>query len=240
MLLYYIRHADPIYRPDSLTPLGERQSESVAKRLSRYGIDRVFSSSSKRAVDTSKPLCEMLKIELEEAYDWCHESKAIEQLGVFSPERGRNIFGYHHRPTIELLISKEAQDLYDNWYDHPYFDGLLFKEGTKRIQKGADDFLEMLGYRHDRENFCYYPVSPTNDRIALFAHQGFGLAFMSAILDIPYSSMCTHFYMAHTGVTVVEFAGTEGPIIPKVLTFSNDSHLYADGLSTKFQNRIYI
>ena len=92
MLLYYIRHADPIYRPDSLTPLGERQARSVAKRLSRYGIDRVFSSSSQRAVDTSKPLCEMLKTELEEVYDWCHESKAIDQLGIYVPERGRKIF----------------------------------------------------------------------------------------------------------------------------------------------------
>ena len=240
MLLYYVRHADPIYHPDSLTPLGQRQAESVAKRLSKYQIDRVFSSSSIRAQETAKPYCEIMKMQIEEVYDWCHESKAIEQLGVYVPERERKIFGYHHRPTVELMISKEMQDLGDAWYDHPYFDDLLFKEGTKRIQKGADKFLEMLGYRHDRENFCYEPIAPTNERVALFAHQGFGLAFMSAILDIPYSTVCTHFFMAHTGVTVVEFAGTEGPIIPKILTFSNDSHLFADGLPTKYHNRTYI
>lgn len=240
MLLYYIRHADPIYRPDSLTPLGQRQAESVAKRLSKYGIDRVFSSSSQRAQDTAKPFCEVMKMQVEEVFDWCHESKAIEQLGVYIPERERKIFGYHHRPTVELMISKEMQDLGDTWYDHPYFDDLLFKEGTIRIQTEADKFLERLGYRHDRENFCYYPVAPTDERVALFAHQGFGLAFMSAILDIPYSTMCTHFFMAHTGVTVVEFAKKEGPIIPKVLTFSNDSHLYDDNLPTKYHNRIYI
>ena len=41
MLLFYIRHGDPIYNPDSLTPLGHRQAESVAKRLSMFGIDEM-------------------------------------------------------------------------------------------------------------------------------------------------------------------------------------------------------
>ena len=29
MLLYIVRHGDPIYQPDSLTPLGERQAEAI-------------------------------------------------------------------------------------------------------------------------------------------------------------------------------------------------------------------
>ena len=33
MLLFYIRHGDPVYDPDSLTPLGLKQAEAVAKRL---------------------------------------------------------------------------------------------------------------------------------------------------------------------------------------------------------------
>ena len=33
MIFFYVRHGDPIYNPDSLTPLGERQAEAVAKRL---------------------------------------------------------------------------------------------------------------------------------------------------------------------------------------------------------------
>ena len=31
MLLLYVRHGDPIYSPDSLTPLGERQAEAVGR-----------------------------------------------------------------------------------------------------------------------------------------------------------------------------------------------------------------
>ena len=44
MLLFYVRHGDPIYSPDSLTPLGERQAEAIAKRLSLYGIDDIYTS----------------------------------------------------------------------------------------------------------------------------------------------------------------------------------------------------
>ena len=39
MLLYIIRHGDPIYHPDSLTPRGHLQAQAIAKRLARYGLD---------------------------------------------------------------------------------------------------------------------------------------------------------------------------------------------------------
>ena len=41
MLFFYIRHGDPIYEPDSLTVLGQKQAEALSKRLAMYGIDKV-------------------------------------------------------------------------------------------------------------------------------------------------------------------------------------------------------
>ena len=64
MLLFYVRHGDPIYSPDELTPLGSRQAESVARRLSLYGVDRIYASTSNRAKQTAQPLCEILKKEM--------------------------------------------------------------------------------------------------------------------------------------------------------------------------------
>ena len=61
MLFFYVRHGDPIYSPDSLTPFGHRQAEAVAKRLALYGIDKIYSSPSTRAQLTAKPTCEILK-----------------------------------------------------------------------------------------------------------------------------------------------------------------------------------
>ncbi len=64
MILFFIRHADPVYSPDSLTPLGSRQAESLAKRLSLYGLDEIYASSSNRAIMTAGPTCELLKKKL--------------------------------------------------------------------------------------------------------------------------------------------------------------------------------
>jgi probable phosphoglycerate mutase len=82
-------------------------------------------------------------------------------------------------------------------------------------------------------------LSHSNKRIALFAHQGFGLAFLSALLDIPYPMLSTHFDICHTGMTVIEFADNGGFSVPKVLTLSSDSHLYREGLPTKYNNSFY-
>ena len=91
MLLFYLRHGDPIYDPDSLTPLGHRQAEALGRRLARYGLDRIYASSSTRAQLTAKPTCEMLKLEMQ-ILDWTNESYAWQQLAmlrVFEHTDGR-------------------------------------------------------------------------------------------------------------------------------------------------------
>ena len=89
MLLYYIRHGDPIYDPDSLTPLGHRQAEALAKRLAVHGIDRIYASSSNRAIQTAQPTCEMVKKEMT-VLDWCSEVHAWRELTTVT-EDGKEV-----------------------------------------------------------------------------------------------------------------------------------------------------
>ena len=86
MLFFYIRHGDPIYTPDSLTELGKKQANALAKRLSVYGIDKVYSSPSARARQTAKPTCDWLKKEMI-ICEWANES----------PEPQRPDARRHHR-----------------------------------------------------------------------------------------------------------------------------------------------
>ena len=76
MLFFYVRHGDPTYVPDELTPLGRRQAEAVAKRLALYGIDRIYSSTSNRAYETAIPTAELLKKEVTQL-DFCKEHSPI-------------------------------------------------------------------------------------------------------------------------------------------------------------------
>ncbi len=234
MLFFYIRHGDPIYDPDSLTPLGMRQAEAVAKRLSMHGIHKIYSSTSERAQLTSQPTCEMLKLD-RELVDFAHEDHAWHTLTVISKD-GYRRWGFEDKDTRRLFTSPEMKALGDKWYEHPALEGYKFKEGIERVQTESDKFFSALGYDHIKGTGTYRVRENNAARVALFAHQGFGLAFLSSILDINYPQFCTHFDFCHTGMTVIEFADEDGVSIPRVLTHSSDSHIYREGLPTAYNN----
>ena len=88
MLFFYVRHGDPIYNPDMLTPLGHEQARAVAKRLCLFGIDRIFASSSNRAQLTAKPTSEICKKEVT-VLDWANEGKFFAEASVHIDERNQ-------------------------------------------------------------------------------------------------------------------------------------------------------
>lgn len=239
MLLFYVRHGYPTYDPDCLTPLGRRQADAVAKRLALYGIDRVFASSSTRAIQTAQPTCELMRIGMT-VLDWCHESRAWEEYAYPDPADQAVRWDFTTPSIRKLYASPEMRALGDNWLSHPIFAGRKTAQGEARIRRETHAFLAELGYRYDPEIRMYRAERPHNtDRVALFAHEGFGMAFLSQVLDIPRPLFCTHFGMSHSNMTVLHFDENAPEVLPRVLTLSNDSHLYREGLPTFYQNRIY-
>ena len=238
MIFYYVRHGDPIYAPDSLTPLGERQAEAVGKRLAVYGIDRIFASTSERAKLTAKPLSELINKEITEL-DFANECYTWDEF-TLDRKDGR-YFLFHDKEARSLFADESVYSLGHKWYEHPEFaKHKKFKEGTDRIYDATYDFFKSLGYEHIRHTGRYKIIEPNNERIAFFAHQGFGLAFMSVLLDIPYPFIANHFDRCHSGVTTIEFEEQDEYAIPKVLSWSSDSHIYKEGLPTKYNNLLYI
>ncbi len=231
MLLFYVRHGEPIYAPDSLTPLGEKQAEAIGKRLAMYGIDRIFASTSNRAIQTAMPLSKTLGKGIT-LLDFCNEAHAWKDFTVVR-EDGTRTWAFYVQKIKELFADKTLS-LNDKWYEDKRLPENNFKTGVERVNTNVDGWLLDLGYQHDRENGIYNAVKPTGERIALFAHQGFGMAFLSSILDMPYPLFCMHFDIGHSDMTVIEFDDNNGVVIPKVLTHSNDGHLYKEGLSTKY------
>ena len=98
----------------------------------------------------------------------------------------------------------------------------------------AQSSVRALGYEHERYTGRYKIVTPNKERVALFAHQGFGIAFLSCLLDIPYPQFCTRFDICHTGMTTIDFCEYGDFAVPKVLVHSSDAHLYKEGLPTKY------
>lgn len=239
MLFFYIRHGDPIYDPDSLTPLGHQQAEAAAKRLSRHGLDQIYASTSNRAMLTADYTCKMLDMP-KTTLEFAHENRAWEYLAV-DLDNGGKTWAFFHPKLRKMFIHPEVLALGSQWYNHPTFAEYEFKKGFTRLQTESDAFFAQLGYVHIPGTGTYRAVAPTDDRVALFAHQGFGLAFLSNMLDIPYPVFSTHFDIDVTGITVVDFKQEPDSdmVIPKIITLSSDSHLYHEGIPSFYTNRPY-
>ena len=237
MLLFYVRHGDPIYDPDSLTPLGHRQAEAVGKMLRSLRIDDVYASTSERAKLTATPLCEIAKKEMT-LLDFANEGYAWRDLTCFSKARGCRTWIFFAPEMKEVFHTPEMLSLGQRWYEHPMFKTEEFNDkdygaGIARIQEGTDAFLESLGYKRVSDG-KYEVLSHNDKRVAFFAHQGFGLAFLSCVVGIPYPMFCSHFDICTSGVTVIEFNDDGGYSYPRILTLSSSAHLYREGLPTRY------
>ena len=238
MLLFYLRHGEPIYNPDSLTELGHKQAIALAERLSCFGLDRVFSSTSNRALQTAFPTAEKLGLSIEKL-PWCHEGLVAREFNPYKEGEGWT-WCFSHAPTVKLFRSEEVRKLGYKWYDHPDFKDLLYKEGVLRVNRETDLFLESLGFSHDRENRVYRKNGKRSpERIALFAHQGFSMAFLSGLMDIPYPEYCTRHDLGHSSMTVIDFHEWDDVVIPRFLQISNDSHIYKAGLPLTYNNEYF-
>jgi len=237
MLIFYVRHGDPVYDPDSLTPLGQRQAESVAKRLALFGVDEVYASTSTRAMQTAQPLCELLHKELK-TLDFLHE----EHMEPFRlrEEGQKPIWIWTHPYYSQVFTRRDVREMGDKWYEHPEFKDFHFEKVIQPIQENLDKFFASHGYEHDSDLGLYRVTERHYEkRIAIFAHENMGKVFMCHLLDVPYPYYTAHFDMRHAGVTVIRLddgASAPGDTVPReyararVLTLSNDAHLFRDGL----------
>ena len=237
MILYYVRHGDPIYNPDSLTELGHKQAEALSKRFALYGLDEIYCSTSNRAIQTAEPTCKMLNKE-KTLLDWANEGHAFADFCATKAD-GSRVWSFYIPERIRQFNDKEVKALVDKWYEHPYFEDTNFKRGVERINRETDAFMLNLGYEHDRENGKYKCIRKNEKRVALFAHEGFGKAFLSSLLDIPFPTICTKFQLSHSSVTVIHF-GEGDSVYPHLLQWSNDSHLYKENALTGYNNSLNI
>ena len=129
MLLFYVRHGDPIYNPDSLTPLGERQAEAVGKMLRSLRIDDVYASTSNRAQLTAKPLCEIAKKEMT-LLDFANEGYAWRELTCFSKARDCNTWLFF-APEMKELEKVDFDALLEEAYASMYTETKLVFESYK-------------------------------------------------------------------------------------------------------------
>ncbi len=175
MKIYLIRHAEPDYHIDGLTPKGKTEAELLARRLSRYTIRDCYVSPLNRARMTAEPALKLLGKEAE-VLPWLQEFR-----GVYpDPETGvtRHV-AWDLKPRVWTAFAGSMTA--ETWLDNPLFKGGNVREIWQETTEGIDALLGRYGYRKDGP--VWLCDRNGRDAIALFCHFGMAMAILAYLTD---------------------------------------------------------
>lgn len=220
MRLYIIRHADPDYENDKLTSAGEQEAAVLAKRLSSYNLDAIYSSPMPRARMTAQYTAELTKLPINiepwaiEVQSWHYD--AIVEEGEAIPVW--DIPG-------EILRSDPALFDLERWCYTPPLNSQRIRDDYANLCAATDELIARYGYI--REGRRYRVQQSNKSQIALFCHNGTALAMLAHLLFAPPPLIWCSFWHAPSAVTTILFEERSPDwAIPRALSVGDVSHLY--------------
>lgn len=231
MRILLIRHGDPDYENDALTPKGQLEARLLADKLKNERIDHVYVSTMGRAKATAAPTLEA-KGMTATYYDWMREFSdyQIERPDLDHP------FHICWDWLPQDWTKHEEFYRYDEWYKQPVMAAADMKSLEARVHKGLDDMLANHGYVRDGH---FYRVKEANDdTIAMFCHLGLGCIVLSHLLGISPMPLWHGFAAPPTSVTTIfTEERREGIASFRVRSFGDTTHLYVGGEEPSFSGR---
>lgn len=225
MKIYLIRHGDPDYARDSLTPRGVLEAKALAVRMAGLKPTHLFASPLGRAQATARYTAEALGMEVT-TLPWTRELKL--------PCRRPQVPGQYswdvHGESIRSRNWFSRLTGWGRWRSFPrVMEAPEIRDIAAQVAREGDAFLAKQGYERDRG--YYRVVRPNRHRLAIFCHGGFGLTWLAHLLDLPLSAVYASFTLTTTSVTTILFdERTPGRAAPRVLAMADTSHLFAAGL----------
>ena len=212
MRILFIRHGEPDYENDCLTPIGVRQAEAAAQRLEREGIREIYSSPNGRAFQTAQCTARLLGLPVTQL-DYMRE---ISWGGERIPADG------HPWTLSDWMICREDYDFYgQNWREHPYFKTNTATACYDMITERFDAFLADCGYKHEGTRFLC--TTEEEKTIALFSHGGSGACVLAHLLAMPFPYVLTVLPYEFTSIISLEFPVRAGEYVHPRLELFNDA-----------------
>lgn len=176
MRILMIRHAEPDYSVDSLTPKGHIEAELLSRRLAHYHIRDIYVSPLGRARATADYTLRRLGREAE-ILPWLAEFRG----SYPDPETGvRRVVAWDVKPRIWTSFPG-IEDI-RTWYNAPAFKGGNVREIWEETVNGVDLLLSRYGFAKDGP---VWKGSGNGDyTIALFCHFGISMAILGYLTDI--------------------------------------------------------
>lgn len=222
MRLYLVRHADPDYSIDSLTPAGHKEAQALAVRMERIAPTHLYCSPVQRARHTCQYTARTLGLEMT-IEPWTAELSKCRQ--TYEPWGDLCIWDC----PGEMIRAYDPMPTRESWHTLPEFSNPLYKQTFEMVGRESDAFFARHGYV--REGGRYRIVTPNTDRLALFCHGGFGLWWLAHLLEIPLPLVFSSFFLPPSSVTTILFdERSKEWATPRCIGAGDVSHLYAAGL----------
>ena len=228
MRLLIVRHGDPDYSIDSLTPKGWKEAEYLSQRLVKEKIDHFYVSPLGRARDTAAPTLDKLG-RTAEVCDWLREFPAVIQR----PDHPDKV------AWDWLPADWAGQDIfYDarRWYEHPIMAEGRVGEQYLAVTGQFDELLARHGYR--RTGPLYAAERPNDETICFFCHFGLEVVLLSRLLNVSPMPLWHGTCAAPSSVSTL-YTEERRPGIAsfRMASFGDISHLYAQGEPPAFAAR---
>lgn len=218
MKLIIIRHGDPDYSIDSLTPTGWKEAELLADRVSKLDVKAFYVSPLGRAKDTASLTLKRMGRTAEEK-SWLQEFP----LQVMKPNFTQPDVCWDWLPqdwTAEPRFYDRHQ-----WPDVPVFANHDVRQAYTRVCEGLDALLASHGYV--RQGNLYHAQQPNEDTVVLFCHFGLECVLLSHLMGVSPMVLWHGTCAAPTSVTtLVTEERREGIAYFRMSSFGDISHLY--------------
>ena len=176
MKLLFIRHGEPDYEHDSLTPEGFREAECLAERLSQLDIAEIYVSPKGRAKATAAPTAEKTgKTPIE--FNWLKEFT----ISVKRPDKNGEVINIPWDWLPQDLAQSPALLDPVKWRENSVFVEAGVGEAYDRIVSEFDSLIASHGYV--RDGMIYRVESPNTDTLVFFCHLGLACLLMSHLMN---------------------------------------------------------
>ena len=220
MKILFIRHGDPNYKDNCLTPLGHLQAEALGERLrnSSLQIDKIYSSKFGRAIETAEHTAVKLGKEIE-ILDFMHEiTTSLPNAGEEDKVRLSPWLGtarYLEQGINVAAVDENELDLYSD---------TRMKGEDTRVIEGFDAWFAGQGYV--REGLGYRCTRKNDETVLIFAHGGSISCLLGHFINTSAVHFCCFFRIRCTGICEVQFKGEPGDFVsPAIYSVSDASHM---------------
>ena len=229
MRLLIIRHAEPDYAVDSLTPKGFREAELLADRLCQTALDHIYVSPLGRAKATAAPTLKRLG-RTAVTCDWLREFGPL----IHRPDEEQPTCAWDWQPRawmdLPLFFDRE------HWAEHPVMQEAGIGPSYAAVTAEFDRLLAAHGY--ERQGTYYRAVRSNRETLAFFCHFGSGSVLLSHLMNLSPMILWHTTCMAPSSVTQIYTEEREqGAVAFRAQMIGDISHLYAAGEEPSFMAR---